>query len=134
MKGRKRHILVDTMGLLMRVCVHAANIQERDGAKLLLQPAQSAAPTSWQLMWADSGYRGEPFAQWVQENCGCRLEVVKKDPEQQGFAVLPKRWIVERTFAWFGKCRRLSKDFEQNPQSSEAWIRLSMIHLMLKRL
>jgi len=134
-KGRKRHILVDTLGLLMRVCVHPANIQERDGAKLLLQSAsQSASQSPWQLMWADSGYRGEPFARWVQENCGCRLEVVKKDPEQQGFAVLPKRWIVERTFAWFGKCRRLSKDFEQNTQSSEAWIRLSMIHLMLRRL
>ena len=85
MTGRKRHIVVDTMGLLMRVCVHPANIQERDGAKLLLQ---SAAPTSWQLMWADSGYRGEPFAQWVQDNCGCRLEVVKKDPQQQGFKAL----------------------------------------------
>ena len=131
MKGRKRHILVDTMGLLIRVCVHAADIQERDGAKLLLH---SAPQSRWQLMWADSGYRGDPFAQWVQENCGCRLEVVKKDPQQQGFAVLAKRWIVERTFAWFGKCRRLSKDFEQNTQSSESWIRLSMIHLMLKRL
>jgi len=130
-KGRKRHILVDTLGLLMRVCVHPADIQERDGAKLLLQ----ASPKSpWQLMWADSGYRGEPFSQWVQENCGCRLEIVKKDPQQQGFAVLPKRWIVERTFAWLGKCRRLSKDYEQNTQSSESWIRLSMIHLMLKRL
>ena len=132
MKGRKRHILVDTLGLLMRVCVHAANIQERDGAKLLLQALPR--PSSWQLMWADSGYGGEPFAQWVQDNCGCRLEVVRKDPEQQGFAVLPKRWIVERTFAWLGKCRRLSKDFEQDTQSSESWIRLSMIHLMLKRL
>jgi putative transposase len=141
-KGRKRHILVDTMGLLIQICVHAADIQERDGARLLLQapaqvPAQApvrAVSTSWQLMWADSGYRGEPFAQWVQENCGCRLEIVKKDSQQQGFAILPKRWIVERTFAWLGKCRRLSKDYEQNTQSSEAWIRLCMIHLMLKRL
>ena len=119
------------MGLLMQVCVHPADIQERDGAKLLLQ---SSPQPSWQLMWADSGYRGESFAQWVQENCSCRLEVVKKDAEQQGFAVLSKRWIVERTFAWLGKCRRLSKDYEQNTQSSESWIRLSMIHLMLRRL
>ena len=83
------------MDLLVRACVHAVNIQERDGAKLLLQ-----AQASWQLMWADSGYRGEAFAQWVQENCDCRLEIVKKDPEQKGFAVLTKRWIVEKTFAW----------------------------------
>lgn len=131
MNGRKRHILVDTLGLLVKVCVHPANIQERDGAKMLLQ---GPLPSPWRLMWADSGYCGASFAQWVQQHCGCRLEIVKKNPQQRGFAVLPRRWIVERTFAWLGKCRRLSKDYEHNSKSSEAWIRLAMIHLMLKRL
>lgn len=132
MNGRKRHILVDTLGLLVRVVVHPANVQEREGAKLLLQPQPQ--PHSWQLMWVDGGYSGPDFAAWVQEHCGCRVEVVRKDPEQQGFAPLPRRWVVERTFAWLGKCRRLSKDYEQKPQHSETWIHLAMIHLMLRRL
>lgn len=116
----------------MRVLVHPANVQERDGAKLLLQP--SLQPSSWQLMWADGGYSGPDFASWVRQHCDCQVEVVRKDPEQQGFAPLPRRWVVERTFAWLGKCRRLSKDYEQKPQHSETWIRLAMIHLMLRRL
>ena len=78
-------------------------------------------------------YGGE-LIQWVQENYGWKLEVVQKPPEQKGFVVIKKRWVVERTFAWFGKCRRLSKDYEQNPRSSEAWIRLAMIGLMVRRL
>jgi len=131
--GRKRHILVDTLGLLVKVLVHPANIQEREGAKLLLQTQPQALPQPWQLMWVDGGYSGPDFAAWVQQHCGCRVEVVRKDPEQQGFAPLPRRWVVERTFAWLGKCRRLSKDYEQKSQHSETWIRLAMIQLMLRR-
>ncbi len=85
-------------------------------------------------MWVDGGYSGPDFAAWVQEQCGCHVEVVRKDPQQQGFVPLPRHWVVERTFAWLGKCRRLSKDYEQQPQHSETWIRLAMIHLMLRRL
>ena len=120
------------MGLLVRVLVHPANVPEREGARMLLQPQPQ--PCSWQLMWVDGGYSGPDFAAWVQEHCSCRVEVVKKDPEQQGFAALPRRWVVERTFAWLGKCRRLSKDYEQKTQHSETWIRLAMIQLMLRRL
>ena len=123
---------MDTLGLLVKVCVHPADVPERAGARLLLE--SQGQPSSWQLMWADGGYGGPDFARWVQEHCNCRLEVVKKDPEQKGFAPLPRRWVVERTFAWLGKCRRLSKDYEQEPQCSETWIRLAMTHLMLRRL
>lgn len=117
--------------------MHPADIQERDGAKIFLQlKAQAQAqpqPHSWQLMWVDGGYSGSDFAAWVQELCDCRVEVMKKDPDQQGFAPLLRRWVVERTFAWLGKCRRLSKDYEQKTQHSETWIPLAMIQLMLRR-
>lgn len=142
MKGRKRHILVDTNGLLLQLCVHAANIQERDGAKLLLKnKAQWRFPSHrLQLIWADAGYWGKKFAAWVQENCGVVLEVISRNQlvnrqhEHKGYVALPRRWVVERNFAWLGRCRRLSKDYEQNTKSSEAWILLAMTHLMLRRL
>lgn len=132
--GRKRHILVDTLGLLLGVVVHPADIQEREGAYLLLAGVQAQPQCSrLQLMWADSGYRGQPFEQWVQRRCGWHVQIVRR-PDWPGFFVLPKRWVVERTFAWFGKCRRLSKDYEHNPESSRAWLLLAMIRLMLNRL
>ena len=142
MKGRKRHILVDTNGLLLQVCVHAANIQERAGAMLLLQnKAKWRFPSHrLQLIWADAGYWGKTFAAWVQENCGVAVEVVSRNQlvnrqhEHKGYVPLPRRWIVERTFAWLGRCRRLSKDYEQNLASSENWIYLAMIRLMIRRL
>lgn len=139
MKGRKRHILVDSDGLLLQVCVHAANIQERAGAKLLLQECRFPLQRL-RLIWADAGYWGQKFATWVQENCGVVLEVVSRNQlvnrqrEHKGYVQLPRRWVVERTFAWLGRCRRLSKDYEQNPASSEGWIYLAMIRLMLRRL
>lgn len=139
MKGRKRHILVDSDGLLLQVCVHAANVQERAGAKLLLQTWRFPAHRL-QLIWADAGYWGTKFAGWVQESCGVVLEVVSRNElvnrqkEHKGYVPLPRRWVVERTFAWLGRCRRLSKDYEQNTKSSENWIYLAMMRLMLRRL
>lgn len=130
--GRKRHILVDTMGLLLAVVVHAANIQDRDGAKLLLAKIHNLFPRL-QLIWADSGYAGQ-LVEWVLDFGGWILDIVKKDPQTKGFHVLPKRWIVERTLAWLGRYRRLSKDYEYLCQTSEAMIQAAMIHLMLRRL
>lgn len=132
MNGRKRHILVDTLGLLLTVVVHAANVQDRDGAKLVLEKARGKF-LRLTLVWADGGYAGK-LIEWVQETCGWLLEIVKRNDDVQGFVVLPRRWIVERTFGWLGRCRRLSKDYEERTESSEAMIQLAMIHLMLKRL
>jgi putative transposase len=132
MTGRKRHILVDTLGLLLVVLVHAADIQDSDGAKLLLRRALGRFPRLRRI-WVDQGYKAH-FVAWARAVTGWAVEVVVRPKEQRGFAVLPKRWIVERTFAWLGRCRRLSKDYEALPATGEAWIHLAMIHLMLKRL
>jgi putative transposase len=129
--------LVDTLGLVLEVRVHPASVQDRDGAKALLVPL---ATRHWRLkkIWADASYRGELIA-WVnqlRQGRGHRrieLEIVAKTSET-GFVVLPKRWIVERTFAWQGRSRRLSKDYEALCETVEAWIHIAMIHLMVKRL
>ncbi|HNC47068.1 MAG TPA: IS5 family transposase [Acidobacteriota bacterium] len=131
-KGRKRHILVDTLGLLLVVKVHAANIQDRDGAKLLLEEISDQFPRL-ELIWADGGYAGK-LIDWVAVTCLWLLVIVKRNAEAKGFYVLPKRWIVERTLAWLSNCRRLSKDYERLPETSEAFCYLAMIRLMLKRL
>ena len=86
------------------------------------------------LIWVDSSYRGQKLAQWLQQNCGWVLDVVKRPADQKGFEVLPRRWVVERTFAWFGRYRRLSKDYEYLPTTSETMIYVAMINLMLRRL
>jgi putative transposase len=138
-KGRKRHILVDTEGLLLQVLVHPANIQERAGAMLLLEELRFPSERL-KLIWTDSGYWGKPFSAWVRKKWGCKVEsidrntLVNRQYENKGYVQLPRRWVVERTFAWLGRCRRLSKDYEQNPRSSEAWIQLAMIGLMTRRL
>jgi len=129
--GRKRHLVVDTMGLLLAVVVHAANVQDRDGAKLVLQKLTDRFPRL-QLIWADGGYAGQLIA-WVHELGGWLLEIVKR-PDESKFVVLPRRWVVERTFAWLGRHRRLSKDYEALPESSEAFILIATIYLMLHRL
>lgn len=129
--GRKRHILVDTLGLILTVVVHSANIQDRDGAKLVLKKATDFLPRL-ELIWADAGYAGQLIG-WVSEMCQWLLEIVKR-PSETRFVLVKKRWIVERTFGWFGKYRRLSKDYEFFPQNSEAMIYVAMIHLMLRRL
>src|SRR6516225_6954196 len=131
-KGRKRHLLVDTMGLVLLVVVHAANIQDRDGARLLLAKAKGLFPRL-QRIWADGGYAGKLIG-WVQEMCGWVLEIIKRNDLVKGFKLLPRRWVVERTFGWLGRYRRLSKDYERLPESSEVMIRLAMIHIMVRRL
>lgn len=112
--------------------VHAGDIQDRVGAKLVLAPLIGQMPRL-SKMWADAGYGGV-LSEWVRAEAGWELEVVAKSPGQTPFVVLSHRWIVERTFAWLGKCRRLSKDYEHLVSSSAALIRLAMIGLMLPRL
>ena len=120
------------MGLILTLVVHAANVQDRDGARLVL--TQMADKFPWlEKIWADGGYAGQ-LVTWTSELWGWILEIVKRTDKLPRFIVQPKRWIVERTFGWLGRYRRLSKDYEQTTQSSEAMIRISMINLMLHRL
>ena len=123
---------MDTLGLLLAVVVHAANIQDRDGGKLVLSKLLGRFPRL-QLIWADGAYAGQ-LVGWTYAVGNWLLEVVKRPPESHGFQVLPRRWVVERTLAWLGRCRRLSKDYEALPATSEAWVHIAMIHLMLRRL
>lgn len=131
-KGRKRHILVDTMGLLLLVVVHGANVQDRDGARLLLDKAKGLFPRLRRI-WADGGYAGKLIG-WVQATCGWVLEIIKRTDVVKGFKLLPRRWVVERTFGWMGRYRRLSKDYERLPESSEAMVYWTMTRLMVRRL
>lgn len=124
--------MVDTLGLLLTVVVHAANIQDRDGAKLVLEKARGLFPRL-KLVWADGGYAGQ-LVDWVQNTCGWLLEIVKRNADAIGFQVLPRRWVVERTFAWLGRFRRLSKDYEELTDTSETMIQIAMIRLMLGRI
>jgi putative transposase len=133
--GRKRHILVDTIGLLLLVVVHSAGTQDRDGAQTVLAPLAHAM-TKLRKIWADGIYTGG-LAEWIKNlrsRSRLELEIVKRTDETKGFVVLPRRWVVERTFAWLSFHRRLSKDYEYLPETSEAFIRISMIRLMLARL
>ncbi len=131
-KGRKRHIVTDTVGNLLEVVVHAADIQDRDGAKLVLEKLTEATKSQLKKIWADGGYRGQ-LIDWVQEHLEIILEIVRRDPNLPGFQVLPRRWVVERTFAWLGRYRRLSKDYEKCTKSSEGVIYIASIHTMMKR-
>jgi putative transposase len=130
LNGRKRHIVVDTLGLLLYVLVHSAGIQDRDGAKLVFEAVKRLFP-GLKIIFADGGYAGKLIG-WVEQLKAFILKVVKRT--DKGFKVLPKRWIVERTFAWLYKYRRLSKDYERYPTSGEDMIRLAMINIMLRRL
>jgi putative transposase len=131
-KGRKRHILVDVMGLLLTVVVHTADIQDRDGAKKVLNKIKERFPRL-RLIWADGGYRGK-LIDWVKRVCGWTLEIVKRDKDAKGFQVLPRRWVVERTFGWLNRYRRLSKDYEALPETSESMIYATMVRVMVRRL
>ena len=111
--------------------VHAASIQDRDGAKLLFEKVKGRFPRL-SLVWADGGYAGK-LIEWLAGLSQWTLQIVKRN-EQNGFYVLPRRWVVERTFAWLGRCRRMSKDYEELPENSEAMIQVAMINLMLRRL
>jgi putative transposase len=132
--GRKRFILVDILGLLLTVFVTKGSVPERAGAQQMLEQTPQAILDKLRLLWADGGFSGPDFEAWVYEHCGCLVEIVKRSDDQKGFVVLPRRWIVERTFAWFSRFRRLSKDYERLAETSEAWIYTAMIRLMLKRL
>jgi len=123
---------VDTTGLLLKAVVHPADIQDRDGGRRLVDSLNLEDWPRLKKLWADAGYRGS-FEDWVTERTGWTVEIVEK-PLGGGFQVLPRRWVVERTFAWLGKFRRLSKDYEALPQSEETWIYLAMSDLMLARL
>jgi putative transposase len=130
--GRKWHIVVDTLGLLLAIVVHAANVQDQDGVYAVLAKLAGRFPRL-QLIWADGGYIGQ-VAELVKRTWGWTVEIVQRAAEAVGFAVLPRRWVVERTFGWFGRYRGLSKDYEGLPQSSEAMVQVVMIQVMLKRL
>ncbi|MCA9995796.1 MAG: IS5 family transposase [Anaerolineales bacterium] len=133
--GRKRHLIVDTMGLVLLVLVTAANVQDKAGGKLLLTRLQEqVALPRLQLIWADGGYDGQPFVAWVKAAFGWIWEVVKRNADLKGFHVLPNRWVVERTFGWLNNYRRLSKDYEELPHTSETFIYLAMSHIMVRRL
>lgn len=133
-KGRKRTILVDTMGLLLDVCVHSAGRSEHQGLVLLALFGAAAVWNCLQLIWVESTFGGKDFLEKVQRRYGWKLEVVKRSDDQKGFVLLPKRWVGERTFSWLGHFRRLSKDYEYLPSQSEAMIYAAMVHVMLKRL
>ena len=130
-KGRKRHIAVDTQGNLLTVVVHAASLQDRVAARaVLLRLARNVR--GLRRVFADGGYTGT-LLEWTQQMFGWTLEIVKRN-EAHRFVVLPKRWIVERTFAWLNWSRRLSKDYELRPDSSETMVHVAYVHLMLRRL
>ena len=133
--GRKRHILVDTLGLILALKVHSADVQDRDGARLLLEKCHSRF--GWlKLIWADSAYAGKLIA-WVanlKRHCWIKLDIIRRCDDVSGFEVLPRRWVVERTFGWLSKYRRFSKDYETSTASSEALIHIAMTRIMLARL
>jgi len=133
-KGRKRHVLVDTLGLLLGVAVTSASSTERAGAQVVL--GRVLTWFTWlRLLWVDGGYTGATFANWVKElRPKLAVEVVKRSDPTAGFKVLPRRWVVERTFGWLMHHRRLARDYETSETSAEAWIFLAMIRIQLRRL
>lgn len=152
MKGRKRHLMVDTLGLVLTALVHPADVTDRRGGQQLLEAVDDLTQTFPRLgqLWVDSAYRGS-FQQWVEQTLGWSVTVVKRPsrwvwvhadqappelpPElPPSFQVLPRRWVVERTFGWLGRWRRTSKDYEYLPTTSACVIYASMIQLMLRRL
>lgn len=132
-KGRKRHLLVDTLGLPISVYVTPADMHDTQGARCLLVARKYILPRLKKI-WADAAYRGKDLADWCQAEGGWDLEVVERAPGVRGFAVLPKRWIVERTFGWLSRNRRMSKDYERKVQTSETLIEVAMARLLLARL
>jgi transposase len=132
--GRKRHIVVDSMGLLLAVLVTAANVDDAKAAPELFTRLAGQPMGKVVRMYADNKYHNFALYQWVEDNARWQLSIVRRPEGSEGWVRLPIRWTVERTFAWLGDCRRLSKDREKSTLSSESFIKLSMIHLMLNRL
>ena len=133
-KGRKRHILVDTLGLLLSVAVHSAGIQDRDGAALVLDKRTRRLFPFIERIYADGGYQGPRVRAAAARTGTWKIEIVKRSDIAKGFVVLPKRWVVERTLAWISRNRRLARDFERYARTTAAFIRLAMIRIMLRRL
>lgn len=131
--GRKRHIAVDTLGLILAVVVHAASCQDYDGARVVLMQLKENFKRL-KVIFADSAYGRNALPDWVKTTMGWILQTILRPVGVKGFVILPKRWIVERTFSWLARWRRHSKDYERNPKSSEAMIYISMISLMSRRL
>lgn len=135
--GRKRHIAVDSLGLLLAVVVTTASMDDAVAAPQVFEQVTVRQHPRLEVVWADSKYHNHGLNEWLArhpQSIRWRLEIVSRPPGATGFVLLPKRWVVERTFAWLGRHRRLSKDYEHRTDSSESKIRLAAIHLMLKRL
>ena len=132
--GRKRHIVVDSMGLLLAVLVTSAKVDDGEAAKDLFARLEGQPMSRVRTMYADSKYHNYSLYEWVEENARYEVEIVRRPEGAKGWVLLPIRWTVERTFAWLGKCRRLSKDREKTVASSEAFVKLAMVSLMLNRL
>jgi putative transposase len=141
--GRKRHILVDAAGLILLAHVHAADLHDRLGAQALIGQAGPSEFPRLELVWADGAYAGT-FARWLQSERGWRVEVPKHrdrhlwryglEEKPKGFQVIPRRWVVERTFAWLSRSRRLARDYERLPETGEAMIHTAMSRIMLRRI
>lgn len=132
-KGRKRHIVTDTLGLLVGLVVHSAGVQDRDGAPVVLGSIRQTFP--WlRHVFADGGYAGPKLRGALAKIGDWTLQIVKRSDTSKGFQVLPRRWVVERTFAWLGRCRRLAKDWETTIASAEAWITIAHIRIVTRRL
>lgn len=131
-KGRKRHILTDTCGFMVFILVHSADIQDRDGAVDVLKAIRFRFP--WlRHVFADRGYAGDKLKGALSGNGGWTLEIIKRSDAAKGFEVLPRRWVVERTFSWLGRCRRLAKDWEASAASSTAWALIASIRMLTRR-
>src|ERR1700678_3586698 len=132
-RGRKVHALFEVEGLPLRVLVHSAGMQDRDGAALVLDKIRQRFP--WlELVWADSGYNARQVKDAVAKVPGLRIEIVKRSDDMTGFVVLPRRWVVERTFSWFGRNRRLAKDYENLADTLATFVTLAAIQLGIRRL
>ena len=131
--GRKRHIVTDTIGLMVGVVVHAADVQDRDGAPAVLASIRQSCP--WlRHVFADGGYAGAKLRKAMAKIGDWTIQIIKRSDTAQGFELLPRRWVVERTFAWLWRCRRLSKDWEKSIASAEAWVNVAHIRLTTRRL
>ena len=135
-KGRKRFMTVDTLGLVLRVLVIAVSVGDREGGKQVLTEVKQMAKkvSRRHTIWPEGGFDGEPFMKWVVDFCGWIIQVVLRSEQTKGFVLLKKRWVVERTFGWLMNCRRLVRDYELLPETSETFIYLAMIRIMVRRL